>query len=229
MLCCPGSPEKQNQKTFFIIIFILDSEFLFIYLCGIYPAWAGLWATFDLWLDIFHYIWSFSAIISSLFFSAHSFSLFSSWNLNLSFFSVPPLFPYSSLCFLFLFGSEFGCFFSWFSCKFTDSHLSWVKFADEAVRGMHHLRHLPSTLLMSAPLLKSAICSSVMSIYFTRLSNIFVMWILTFQSESFNLWAVSTFVHCFVWQWVVSLCCLVVIFQSLTEYWISYEGYQRLG
>ena len=111
MLCYPGSPEKQNQKTFFIIIFILDSEFLCIYLCGIYPAWAGVWATFDLWLDIFHYIWSFSAIISSPFFSAHSLSLFSFWNLNLSFFSVLPLFPYSSLCFLFLFGSEFGCFF----------------------------------------------------------------------------------------------------------------------
>lgn len=119
-------------------------------------------------------------------------------------------------------------FFSWFSCRLTDSHLSWVRFGDEDVKGMRHLKHLPSTLLMSAPRLKSAICSSVMSIDFTRLSNIFVILILTSQSESFNIWTISTSVHCFVLTMGCFSLPLSCISQFLAEYWISYEEYQRL-
>ena len=93
---------------------------------------------------------------------------------------------------------------------------------------MRHLKHLPSTLLMSAPRLKSAICSSVMSIDFTRLSNIFVILILTSQSESFNIWTISTSVHCFVLTMGCFSLPLSCISQFLAEYWISYEEYQRL-
>lgn len=109
-------------------------------------------------------------------------------------------------CF-FLFGSCFG-YFSWLSCKFTDSFLSWAKSTDDTIKKILHLKHfVPHFLVMSTFLWKFFVCSCMLSICSTALFYILTILLLPSLrvSASGSLPQLCRFTVLF-WQWVVFSC-----------------------